>query len=203
MIRIRVEYKKENLFIFLSNLDIIKYLERTLRRSELPIVYTQGFNPKPKMDFSPALPLGIPSESEIFEFYLTQKTANDQILEKLKKSVDKELTIKRVREINITSPLLSYLITHFEIELIGEIFRKFDFKNFKIKKENYSYLELKNFLFLEEEISYGKRLIISKNLSLRLFYENLKIYSNEMLFIKKIKNLRIENGKIYDSFDLD
>lgn len=157
--RFRVEYKKDGIFIYLSNLDIIRYIERGLRRSALPLYFSSGFNPKPKLDFSPALPLGIPSESEIFDFYLTEKIAIDNVYNVLKKSFDKEFIIKRIREVNLNSKSLSSLITHFEIELFGEIFKNFDFKNFvikKVKEGEITNLGIKNFIFIEETIDGGK-----------------------------------------------
>ncbi len=205
-LRFRVEYKKDGIFIYLSNLDIIRYIERGLRRGSIPIYFSFGFNPKPKLDFSPALPLGIPSESEIFDFYLTEKVEIENVFNALKQSFDKDFIIKRIKEVNLNSQSLSSLITHFEIEILGEFFKNFDFKNFVIKKEKEREIiniELKNFIFLEEMIDGGKKLILNKTLSLRELYKNLRIYSDSKIFIKKIRNLKIEDVTIFDIFDLD
>lgn len=204
--RLRVEYKKDGIFIYLSNLDIIRYIERALRRSDLPLYFSSGYNPKPKLDFSPALPLGIPSESEIFDFYLTEKIKIEDVFDALEKGFNKDFIVKRIKEVNLNSPSLSSLITHFEIEFYGEFFKNFDFKNFVIKKEKdgkINFFELKNFIFLEEKIEEGKKLILNKNFSLREVYENLKICSERKIFMKKIKNLKIESENIFDIFDID
>lgn len=204
--RLRVEYKKDGIFIYLSNLDIIRYIERALRRSGLPLYFSSGYNPKPKLDFSPALPLGIPSESEIFDFYLTEKIKIEDVFDALEKGFNKDFIIKRIKEVNLNSPSLSSLITHFEIEFYGEFFENFDFKNFVIKKEKdgkITFFELKNFIFLEEKIERGKKLILNKTFSLRELYENLKIYSERKIFMRKIKNLKIESENIFDIFDID
>lgn len=204
--RLRVEYKKDGIFIYLSNLDIIRYIERALRRSGLPLYFSSGYNPKPKLDFSPALPLGIPSESEIFDFYLTEKIKIEDVFDALEKGFNKDFIVKRIKEVNLNSPSLSSLITHFEIEFYGEFFENFDFKNFVIKKEKdgkINLFELKNFIFLEEKIEKGKKLILNKTFSLRELYENLKIYSERKIFMKKIKNLKIESENIFDIFDID
>ncbi|MCX8094575.1 MAG: TIGR03936 family radical SAM-associated protein [Caldisericia bacterium] len=206
MTRIRVEYIKNGIFIFLSNLDMIRYIERVLRRSELPINFTSGFNPKPKMDFSPAIPLGIPSESEIFDFYLNHDVQIEEIFNNLKKGIDKDLIIKRIKKVNLNSKSISSLITHFEIELIGEVFKNLDLGKFRIKKErggNINYLDLGELIFLQEESNLGKKLILNKNFSLRDLYENLKFYTKEKIFIRKLRNLKFENDKIIDIFDLE
>jgi len=188
MKRVRVEYKKDGIFIFLSNLDMIRYWERALRRSELPLYFTLGFNPKPKMDFSLALPLGIPSESEIFDFYLNEDLSLDEVKEKLILKVDRELVIKRIKEVSLNSKSISSQITHIEIEIYGDYFEEFNFE--------------KDFIYIEEEIENGKRLIVSKNLSLRKLYNELKNFMKDKIFIRKIRNLKIEDGKIIDVFDL-
>ncbi|MBC7194256.1 MAG: DUF2344 domain-containing protein [Caldisericia bacterium] len=203
MMRVRVEYKKEDFFVFLSSLDMTRYFERALRRSALPILFTSGFNPKPKLDFSFALPLGISSESEIFDFYLIEKRDHEEIFEKLNNSVDKNLNIKRVKEVNLSSPSLSSLITHFELEIFFEGFENFEIKNFIIKKENGTILELNNFIYKEENKENKKRVILSKNVSLRELYENLKKTTQKEVLIKKLKNLRIIDENIFDIFDLD
>jgi radical SAM-linked protein len=206
MMRVRVDYKKENFFIFLSSLDMIRYFERALRRSGLPILFTSGFSPKPKIDFSLALPLGIQSESEIFDFYLTEKFQEEEILEKLINSIDKNLIINRIKEVKLNSPSISSLITHFQLEINFNEKNNFKIKDFVLKKEKNNekkLIELKNFIYKEEDEENKKIFIISKDVSLRELYNNLKEFFQENFSIKKLKNLRISNESVDDVFDLD
>lgn len=53
--------------MFISHLDVIRVFERAFRRANLPISYTKGFNPRPKMTFTPALPVGTTSCSEYMD----------------------------------------------------------------------------------------------------------------------------------------
>ena len=55
--------------IYLSQLDIFRLFMRALRRCNLPISYTEGFNPHPKISFVKALKLGIPGEIETAFFF--------------------------------------------------------------------------------------------------------------------------------------
>ena len=52
---------------YISHLDILRTVQRAIKRSRLPIVYSAGFNPTPKMAFASALPVGITSESEYLD----------------------------------------------------------------------------------------------------------------------------------------
>ncbi|NLM68427.1 MAG: DUF2344 domain-containing protein [Firmicutes bacterium] len=58
---------------FISHLDVLRMVERSVRRAGLPIEYSEGFNPIPKMAFASALPVGITSEAEYVD--LKMKTA--------------------------------------------------------------------------------------------------------------------------------
>ena len=57
--------------MFISHLDMMRTFERAFRRADLPVAFTQGFNPRPKISFTPALSVGITSSSEYMdvEFY--------------------------------------------------------------------------------------------------------------------------------------
>jgi radical SAM-linked protein len=76
-----VLYKKGEM-IYFSHLDTVRILERALRRSNLPVYYTKGFNPHIKMSFSKALKLGEEGEIEV-TFYFSQEIPFQQLKEKL------------------------------------------------------------------------------------------------------------------------
>ncbi len=75
-IRLRVKYKKTGFTRFLSHLDLIRIMYRAFRAAGVDIAYTQGFNPKPKLSFSPPLSLGYTSEAEYMDVELL--SAGDQ-----------------------------------------------------------------------------------------------------------------------------
>lgn len=69
--RFRVKYAILENFRFASHLDIARAIYRALRRSELPLVYTKGFSPKPALSFGPPRPVGITSQGEYFDLKLS------------------------------------------------------------------------------------------------------------------------------------
>lgn len=71
--RIRIQYGKFDAMRFVGHLDLAKAWERILRRADLPVEYTQGFNPRPRMQFAAALPVGITSASEYLDVWLTEE----------------------------------------------------------------------------------------------------------------------------------
>ena len=65
MERIRVYYSKTAPMRYTGNLDVHKVWEHTLRRARLPLAYSQGFHPQPRINQACPLPLGMTSRAEI------------------------------------------------------------------------------------------------------------------------------------------
>ena len=67
---LRLQTTKVGKIRFASHRDIAKVWERSLRRAEIPLVYSEGFSPRPKISFGLALPTGAESECEYLDFHL-------------------------------------------------------------------------------------------------------------------------------------
>ena len=70
--RVRLRWSKSEEVRFTSHLDVGRTLERTIRRSGIPIAYSEGFHPHQKVAFGPPLPLGFVSDSEYLDIQLTE-----------------------------------------------------------------------------------------------------------------------------------
>ncbi|WP_273381552.1 TIGR03936 family radical SAM-associated protein [Symbiobacterium thermophilum] len=70
--RLRIRLAKLGLARFLSHLDFQRVVERGLRRAELPLAFTQGFNPHPRISYASALATGTSSEGEFIDVDLTE-----------------------------------------------------------------------------------------------------------------------------------
>jgi radical SAM-linked protein len=81
--RWRVRYEKGPTARFLSHLDIVRAVLRALSISGLPVVFTQGFNPHPKLSFGPPLPVGATGEAEFFDLEFTRALPSGEIESKL------------------------------------------------------------------------------------------------------------------------
>ena len=67
---VRLRYRKDDAVRFISHLDLLRELERTFRRAELPVIYSQGFSPRPKLSASAPLSLGWTSDAEWIDIEL-------------------------------------------------------------------------------------------------------------------------------------
>ena len=70
--RIRARFRKGERVRHISHLDVLRYWERAIRRAGLPLLYSQGFTPHPKIAFAAPLPLGFIGEGEIMEVLLEE-----------------------------------------------------------------------------------------------------------------------------------
>lgn len=72
--RLRVCYGKTGRLRFLSHLEVVRAVERAIRRAELSYAVTQGFSPRMRIAFGPALPVGTAGEREYLDVWLTRYT---------------------------------------------------------------------------------------------------------------------------------
>ena len=77
--RLRIRYAKRGRLRFTSHRDFARALERALRRAQVPMAYSAGFSPHPKMSFVGAAPTGAASEAEYLEIALTERRDPEQI----------------------------------------------------------------------------------------------------------------------------
>jgi len=82
--RFRLTFRKMDGIRFTGTLDLQRSLERTIRRARLPLAYTQGFNPRPRLSLGAALPLGLTSDCELADIWLEADRDHGGILEGLR-----------------------------------------------------------------------------------------------------------------------
>src|SRR4051812_10032579 len=70
--RLRIRYAKRGRLRFTSHRDFARAFERALRRAEIPMAYSAGFSPHPKVSYAGAAPTGVASEAEYLEIALAQ-----------------------------------------------------------------------------------------------------------------------------------
>lgn len=78
-IRFRLKYAVDEPYRYAGHLDRVRALYRALRRSELPIVYTKGFAPKPMISLGPPLPVGVLSEGEYLDLFTSLEYSQDPV----------------------------------------------------------------------------------------------------------------------------
>ncbi|MBR4439618.1 MAG: TIGR03936 family radical SAM-associated protein [Clostridia bacterium] len=84
MRNVRVRYEKTGDARFVSHLDLVRTFARAVRRADLNVYYTEGFNPHIKMNFLPPLSLGYESLCEAFDMRLIDETPCADVASRLR-----------------------------------------------------------------------------------------------------------------------
>lgn len=83
MREVRLRFSKEGRLKYISHLDINRAMSRALSRAEIPLWYTEGFNPHPYMSFSLPLSLGVESQCESVDLRIVGDISNHEIKSRL------------------------------------------------------------------------------------------------------------------------
>src|SRR6204780_3052329 len=78
-----VRYAKRGKMRFASHLDVARAFERGVRRAGLPIAYSAGFSPHPKISYAGGAPTGVASEAEYLSISLTSRQVEEQVCQRL------------------------------------------------------------------------------------------------------------------------
>jgi radical SAM-linked protein len=85
MQKIRIKFEKGPSVKFISHLDMMRAFERAIRRTDIPIAYSSGFNPRPRISWGPPLAIGIESDHEFADLNLDGWIKPDELSVKLNK----------------------------------------------------------------------------------------------------------------------
>lgn len=205
---------------FLSYFDQLEIIKRVLRMANLPINYTQGFNPQIKMSLSPPISVGYESKSEYIDIEFNKKVAIEEIVNNINKFLPSGFTVietkifnlplNKIVSLNSCVNLAEYIITsseNFNVELLEEfkkkdnfIIEKIDTKKDIIKKINISELVKEIKILEKNKIYLLQRLIPQKNLKPEIIIGEIFNIPKEELYKLNItrENLYIETktGKI-------
>ncbi len=104
--RLRVGYRISNPLQYVSVLDMGRLWERLLRRAQVPMAYTQGYHPHPRLQFAAPLPVGYLSSAEWLDVYLREAVDPDEILPRMRAQCPRGLEIKSAQTVSLNAPVL-------------------------------------------------------------------------------------------------
>lgn len=105
--RLRIRYTKSGPLRFVSHRDFARAFERALRRAAVPMAYSAGFTPHPKISYAGAAPTGVASRAEYVEIGLAQRCDPDDVLAGLQAALPAGLQVVQVVEAADPKPPLA------------------------------------------------------------------------------------------------
>jgi radical SAM-linked protein len=115
--RLRIKYSKSGPLVYVGTLDVLTIWERAARRAGLPLEYSLGFHPQPKMQLAAPLPLGFSSRCEILDMRLTHDVDSSGVAGRLQDALPAGLTILSIQDIDPASAAPGVLVQSVEYEV--------------------------------------------------------------------------------------
>jgi radical SAM-linked protein len=114
MQRLRLKFSRGREVKYISHLDLMRFWERALRRAELPLAYSEGFTPHPRISIAAPLPLGVTSEAELMDVFLTRRVSPNFFFRAISAQLPHGIDVTRVEEVLLGAPSLQSQIRYAE-----------------------------------------------------------------------------------------
>jgi radical SAM-linked protein len=115
--RIRITFSKVGALRYTGHLDLHRLWERAARRAELPLAYSQGFHPQPKLNIAAALPLGFSSCCEMLDMRLEHDIPLDGLKERIQETLPTGIQLSSIEQVDERAPALQTQVTSAEYEV--------------------------------------------------------------------------------------
>ena len=118
--RYRLIFAKKAAVKYIAHLDLALAWERALRRAQIPLAYSQGFNPQPRIQFACSLPLGTMGRAEILDIITLEPLALDEALAQIRTALPSGIELHSVEEVPLRDPALQALVHQGEYRALVE-----------------------------------------------------------------------------------
>lgn len=116
-VKVRVSFSKEKVTGYLSHLELTSAILKGLRRAEVPLVYSEGFSPSPRVSFGPPLNVGVGSRNEYLDMDVYPPFNPVSFMERINVALPDGIEFKEMRFIHGKVPSLSSFIAMYEYEI--------------------------------------------------------------------------------------
>ena len=104
--RVRLAYRKTGTLRYVAHLDMMRTWERALRRARLPLAYSQGFTPHPRLAAGAPLPVGAAGERELLDVWMSPPVAPAELARRLAAALPDGLELLAAAEVPRAQPSL-------------------------------------------------------------------------------------------------
>jgi len=117
MQRLRIRFCREEEIKFISHLDIMRLWQRTLHRADIPLAYSEGFSPHPKISLAAPLQVGVTSQAELMDIFCTGWVSPHFFTNAVNQQLPSGIKILQVYAVAPTMPSLQSQVSHTEYEV--------------------------------------------------------------------------------------
>ncbi len=117
MQRLRLRFSRGEELKFLSHLDVVRLWERALRRAGLPLVYSEGFTPHPQISLAAPLPVGVTSQDELMDIFLSRWVPPHSLMAQLRKQLPPGIDLHEAVPVGLNAPSLQSQVRFVEYKV--------------------------------------------------------------------------------------
>jgi radical SAM-linked protein len=117
MQRLRIRFSRGEEIKFISHLDIMRLWQRALRRAEIPLAYTEGFNPHPRISLAAPLAVGVTSQAELMDIFCSKWVSPHFFTNAISQQLPPSIEILQVYSVAPTMPSLQSQVGYAEYEV--------------------------------------------------------------------------------------
>lgn len=121
MYKYRLTFSKTGYAKYVSHLDLMRMFQRAFQRAELPITYSQGFNPHQKISIAFPLPLGTTGTREYMDIELDTELSHDELISRLNSALPPDIKVSESKIPQTKTSSLQRAVYSMEIELKNEV----------------------------------------------------------------------------------
>jgi len=117
MQQLRIRFSRGEEIKFISHLDIMRLWQRALHRAEIPLAYTEGFSPHPRISLAAPLPVGVTSQAELMDIFCTKWVSPHFFTTAVSQQLLPSIKILQVYPVALTMPSLQSQVSYAEYEV--------------------------------------------------------------------------------------
>lgn len=115
----RIYFDKCGEMKFISHLDLLRFFERLFNKAGIPVKYSEGFHPRPKMSFGNPISLGTEAYNEVMDFEISSEISNEEVLKRLNENAVLGFKVNMVEEVPRKSSIMEEL-KNVRYEIVGD-----------------------------------------------------------------------------------
>lgn len=171
-IRLRVRFSKTGVMRYLSHRELMTTIIRVLRRADIPLVYSQGFHPSPKVSFGPPLNVGMSGLREYFDMEVRPDCLKPDLEDTINRYLPEGIKIQGVNPLPEGAASINSFISRYEYEIISA--------NANLMED---FLRMENFVYIREgnsnSLRKGSKAPVRVSVDLREMVEDACLTDNE------------------------
>lgn len=124
MQRLRLTFSRSEELKYISHLDLMRLWQRALRRADIPLVYSQGFSPHPRLSLAAPLAVGVTSGGELIDIFLERRVSPHFFIKVISEQLPRGIDISEVAEVGLGLPSLQSQVRYAEYKVIADTDKK-------------------------------------------------------------------------------